>query len=120
MKSLLQKRIVKIGVIVGLCALPVWMWGRATAQYKQCISNLTLMDQITQSWFIDGRKALNESPTDAEIFGETRFIRAKPVCPLGGEYKFGSVIEPPTCTHPGHAIRIDTNYFKDPRRYIVD
>lgn len=78
------------------------------------------IDGATQSWAIDEKKTADEFPTAQNLYGRNAYLIYQPGCPDSGVYTLGSGIKPPTCTHPGHILRIDTNYFKDPRRYVVE
>jgi len=53
-------------------------------------------------WALEHGKADNDIPQDAELFGETAYMRVKPLCPVGGDYQIGKVRELPKCSIPTH------------------
>ena len=122
-----MKRIV---IILGsVCILAMLAWvafavlkHRSKAQDADCIANLIQMDGATCSWAIEAKKGPDDSPLKAEMFGSTLYIRAEPVCLKSGRYTLGSPSKAPTCSYPGHQIRINPSVWKEsgvgPRRYL--
>lgn len=91
--------------VVGLLAaiaVPNFVKARDAAQRNQCVANLRTMDGAKATWALENRKMEGETPTDADLFGATRYVREKPVCPKGGIYSINPVGTKPTCTMPGH------------------
>ncbi len=93
-----------VGMLAAI-AIPNFVKARSTAQRNACIANLKQLDGATQQWAVEAKKAATAVPTDADIFGAALYIRAKPLCPLGGIYTFGSVADGPRCSIPGHTLK---------------
>jgi hypothetical protein len=62
------------------------------------------MDGAKATWALEKRKVDGDMPTDADLFGATKYVREKPVCPKGGVYSLNRVGTKPTCSVPGHAF----------------
>ena len=69
---------------------------------SNCIANLKTIEAAKACWALEGKKAKTDTPTDADLFGMTNYIREKPICSRGGVYTIGSVTEPPRCSIPEH------------------
>ena len=69
-----------------------------------CITNLKAIDEVKGTWALDYHTTNSDAPTDTEIFGVINYMREKPVCPLGGTYTLGPVLEKPRCSIPSHTI----------------
>lgn len=67
-----------------------------------CLNNLRQIQGAKKQWAIYERKASDDTPSETDLFGVVKFIKAEPYCPEGGEYKIGKVSEHPTCSHQGH------------------
>ncbi len=109
------------GVIAFLAlshVVPAILPARKMAKRRTCIANLKHLDDATQSWQVAENRPLDATPSMKNLFGDlTDEMSSTLVCPMGGSYTIGSRVTPPTCSIPGHAITINTNFFKDPRRY---
>jgi hypothetical protein len=53
---------------------------------------------------VENGKVTSDLPTDADLFGDTLYIRNKPVCPAGGTYRLNRVADKPECGIVGHEI----------------
>jgi hypothetical protein len=69
-----------------------------------CIANLKQIGGAKRTWMLEMNKTTNDVPTDAELFGETGYIRVKPTCIKGGVYTVGRAGENPKCSVKGHAL----------------
>src|SRR6266850_3586863 len=69
---------------------------------ESCSSILHRIHAAKQMWALEHGKADNDIPQDAELFGETAYMRVKPLCPVGGDYQIGKVRELPKCSIPTH------------------
>ena len=69
-----------------------------------CIGNLKTIEGAKATWALENNQSSNAIPADAELFGETKYIREKPACPKGGKYTIGSVVQRSRCSIPGHTI----------------
>ncbi len=97
---------------LGACALPVayegamsfWsrLHGGGCSCRCLCVVNLRAIEGAKLNWALENRKTTNDVPTDADLFGEDRYIREKPQCPENGIYGLGRVSEKPTCSVRAH------------------
>jgi len=78
-------------------------WLRGSA-YRECVATLRALEGSMALWAIQNGKTTNDTPTDADLFGPTRYMPVKPTCPAGGRYIIGKVGDPPRCTIPEHRI----------------
>ena len=71
-----------------------------------CISNLRLIDGAKQQWALEHKKHNSDTPTmdDIRIYFGHGTNGEPPICPDGGVYTIGSVVEFPTCSIPGHSL----------------
>jgi prepilin-type N-terminal cleavage/methylation domain-containing protein len=92
-----------IGVLAAV-AIPAYNQSVAKTQMRACITNLKSIDMTKAQWLADARKGIEDTPADAELFGDDKYLRDKPKCPSGGTYDLKTVREKPTCTIPGHSF----------------
>ena len=85
-----------IGLLAAI-AIPNFVKARATAQKNSCIANLKQIDGAKQQWAVEAKQAATATPADTDIYGGTLYIRAKPLCPIGGSYSLLAVSVAPTC-----------------------
>ena len=96
--------IVAVGLVVTVAMFSrgfPW-WHRAA--HRECVANLRALEGSTALWAIQSGKTTIDTPTDADLFGPTRYLPLKPTCPAGGTYIIGTVGDTPRCTIPGHRI----------------
>jgi len=75
---------------------------RTQAQLNACINNLRQIDGAIQQWALENRQPATARVTPADV---VRYLGGvMPVCPAGGVYTLTTVIIPPTCSVPGHAL----------------
>jgi prepilin-type N-terminal cleavage/methylation domain-containing protein len=91
-----------IGVLAAI-ALPSFHQSVMKTQARACITNLKSIDMAKAQWMADARKAAEATPTDADLFGEDKYLREKPSCPAGGTYTLGAGGARPVCNVPGHS-----------------
>jgi prepilin-type N-terminal cleavage/methylation domain-containing protein len=99
--------IMVVVAIIGLLAaiaVPNFVKARTTSQTNACIENLRKIDGAKHAWAVENKKVSDDTPGDADLFGDTLYIRTKPVCPAGGNYRLEAVREKPGCDKPGHEI----------------
>ena len=92
-----------IGLLAAI-AIPNFVKARTISQKNICIENLRQMFGAKASWALEERHNVGETPTDAELFGATRYIRSKPECPAGGLYEVMPVDTKPICPIAGHVL----------------
>jgi hypothetical protein len=79
--------------------------GRRATNYKAaCIANLRSIEGAKATWAFELYKSTNEVPSDADLFGDDRYLTEKPACPEGGRYTVGAVQYKPECSIRGHAL----------------
>ena len=69
---------------------------------ESCPAILHRIQAAKEAWAIEHKKADADIPSETDIFGNTGYMRVKPVCPLGGTYTLGTVTHQPRCSIPGH------------------
>jgi prepilin-type N-terminal cleavage/methylation domain-containing protein len=92
-----------IGVLAAV-AIPSFQQAVAKTQRQSCISNLKSIDMAKAQWMADAQKSSDETPSDADLFGEDKPLRDKPKCPSGGTYDLREASKKPLCTVRGHAF----------------
>ena len=94
-----------VSIIGLLAAIAVAGYRSATqrAQQQSCAINRANIDGAKASWALENRQPPDAVPTDANLFGESRYIDHKPDCPARGEYSLNAVREKCTCSVPVHA-----------------
>jgi general secretion pathway protein G len=92
-----------IGVLAA-AAIPAYNHSVAKTQARACITNLKSIDMAKTQWMADARKGMGDTPTDAELFGDDKYIRDKPQCPSGGIYDLRAASAKPVCNVPGHSF----------------
>ncbi|MBN2506515.1 MAG: prepilin-type N-terminal cleavage/methylation domain-containing protein [Verrucomicrobia bacterium] len=92
-----------IGLLAAI-AIPNFVRARQSSQTSACIANLKQIDGAKATWALEMKKTNLDTPTDADLFGATLYIREKPQCPGGGTYSLNAVDTKPTCTVAGHTL----------------
>jgi hypothetical protein len=87
--------------LLAAIAIPNFVKARATSQNNLCINNLRQIDGAKQQWALENHKTSSDTPTKADLLP---YLRRWPVCPQGGTYNIGSMVETPTCSIPGHKL----------------
>jgi prepilin-type N-terminal cleavage/methylation domain-containing protein len=90
-----------IGLLAAI-AIPNFVKARAASQKNACISNLKQIEYAKYSWALEVKKAVTDTPVDADLFGATLYIRDKPSCPGSGVYTLNSVDVRPSCSVGEH------------------
>lgn len=85
-----------IGLLAAI-AIPNIAKVRRSAQRQSCIMNLKAIDSAKEAWATEARKADGE-PVDEPGVNDYIKDRRRPQCPGGGDYTYGVVGEPPTCS----------------------
>ena len=92
-----------IGMLAAV-ALPSLVRAQKTAKKTTCINNLKTIEGAKVQWSLENKKGDQDVPSDADLFGNDRYIPRKPECPAGGTYDIKAVAEKPTCSVPEHVI----------------
>jgi len=77
---------------------------QARAQASVCINNLVKINGAKQQWALEAKQPVGALPQDPDLFGPTRYIAQKPVCPDGGVYTLNAIGVAPTCSVAGHTL----------------
>ena len=92
-----------IGLLAAI-AIPNFVKARTASQRAACIANLKQIDGAKATWALENKKTGVDSPSAADLYGPTKYIRDEPTCPGGGTYSINSVDVRPTCTVTDHTI----------------
>jgi prepilin-type N-terminal cleavage/methylation domain-containing protein len=93
--------------IIGLLAaisIPSFVRARENAQRTACIANLKGIEGIKGTWALETRRGSTDIPTDADLFGPTLYMSAKPGCPANGTYTLNQVDTKPACSVQTHTL----------------
>jgi len=86
-----------IGLLAAI-AIPNFVKARTNSQMNACIANLKQLEGAKATWAMEQKKVDTDTPGDADLFGDTAYIRVKPGCPAGSAaYTLGTVAERPLC-----------------------
>jgi len=96
--------IVPIVGLLAAIAIPNFIRARHASMSNACVSNLRMIQGAKETWALENKKLTTDQPNDSDLFGETSYMRAKPVCPAGGIYTIGTVGQKAACTVPGHQL----------------
>ncbi len=99
--------VVAIIALLAAIAIPNFMQARAASIRASCVANLKQMNGAKATWALESKKTGVDVPTDADLFGPARYVRAKPECPAGGIYPLGAVGETVHCSlaaSDGHTL----------------
>ena len=92
-----------IGLLAAI-AIPNFVRARENAQRTACQANLRSMAGAKLTWALEQRRGNAEVPTDADLFGPTLYISAKPGCPANGSYTLNQVDTKPACSVVMHTF----------------
>jgi prepilin-type N-terminal cleavage/methylation domain-containing protein len=98
--------IMVVVAIIGLLAamvIPNIRQAIERARQQTCAVNRKNIDGAKLRWALETRQPTTATPTDEELFGETRYIEHKPDCPARGDFSINAVSEKCTCSYPVHA-----------------
>ena len=92
-----------IGLLAAI-AIPNFVRARENAQRTACQANLRSIAGAKMTWALEQRRGNADVPTDADLFGPTLYISAKPGCPANGSYTINQVDTKPTCSVVMHTF----------------
>lgn len=69
-----------------------------------CITNLKQIEGAKANWALEEHKSTNDTPRAEDLYGDDRYIRVEPKCPLQGVYSIGRMTVPPRCSFVGHSV----------------
>jgi len=79
-------------------AEPHQLFVRAVDHKWPCIERLRSLDWAKQHWAVENKKANTDMPVDSDLFGPTKYLPARPVCPQNGVYLLNNVDIKPQCS----------------------
>ena len=92
-----------IGLLAAI-AIPNFVRAREVAQRTACQANLRSLHGVKGTWALDQRRGNTDVPTDADLFGPTLYMSAKPGCPANGIYTLNQVDTKPACSVTTHTF----------------
>jgi prepilin-type N-terminal cleavage/methylation domain-containing protein len=92
-----------IGLLAAI-AIPNFVKARQASQKSACIANLKQIEGAKATWALENKKVNTDTPLDADLFGDTLYIRVKPSCPANGTYNLQPVNTLATCTIADHTL----------------
>jgi len=99
--------LIEIMVVVGIIAIllmiavPQFARSKASAQTKTCLHNLSKIAEAKTIHAMKGGVEVGDAVDWVEVLA---YLKAKPICPVGGTYEVGAMGSNPTCTVPGHEL----------------
>jgi prepilin-type N-terminal cleavage/methylation domain-containing protein len=93
-----------IGLLAAI-AIPNFAKARETAQREACKMNLKAIDSAKEAWATEFKKSSGEAVDETAV--NSYLKGGQPECPGGGEYTYGTVGTPPTCSlgaTKGHSL----------------
>ncbi len=95
--------VVAIIGLLAVIAIPNLRTAIETARTRACAMNQKNIDAAKLRWALDHQKALDETPSDTDLFGQTAYLEHKPDCPAGGAYTLNAVAQKCVCSVTKHA-----------------
>jgi prepilin-type N-terminal cleavage/methylation domain-containing protein len=92
-----------LGLLLAI-AVPNFVKTRTNAQRQICIENLAQIESAKQIWGVEVGRTYGDTPQDAELIGPTLYIKEKPRCPAGGNYRFNAIGTTAACDVNGHVL----------------
>ena len=92
-----------IGLLAAI-AIPNFVKARTASQKNACIANLKQVEGAKATWALETKASSTATPSDADLFGTDKYIRAKPDCPGAGTYALTAADAKPTCTIGDHTL----------------
>ncbi len=86
-------------IIVALVALAIPNLVKPRRSLNSCTDrNLPQIEAAKKQWAVEHKQPPTAVPVESDIFGPARYIRALPLCPIGGSYALNAVSAKPTCS----------------------
>lgn len=79
---------------------------RRISPVDACVENLRVLNAATIEWAAAKHKTPSDNPDWESLCPYlVHYNKSHYACPAGGVYSLGGVDKPPTCSHPGHALK---------------
>jgi hypothetical protein len=93
-------------LVLAAIAIPSAVPAKTKAQRVACTFYLRWIADAKAQWARENLKEPTDTPTEADLYGETKPLRHKHECPRGGKYVIGAVKDNPTCSFAdkGHKL----------------
>lgn len=95
------------GALVGAAwVLPNFIKARTVISKSACLCALEMIEKEKAAWALENKKTSSDIPTEADLFGPTKYIKDRPHCPAGSAYTYtlGRIDEKPRCSCPSHVF----------------
>jgi prepilin-type N-terminal cleavage/methylation domain-containing protein len=86
-----------IGILLAI-AVPNFIRARESSRAKSCQTNLKSINGAKEQWAMDNKKTSADTPTAADLYGDTRYVKSTPACPASGTYTLAAIGTVPTCS----------------------
>jgi prepilin-type N-terminal cleavage/methylation domain-containing protein len=86
-----------IGILLAI-AVPNFIRAREGSRAKSCVANLKQIESAKEQWAMDTKAAPGATPTAADLYGATKYVKTTPTCPSGGTYTIAAMDARPTCS----------------------
>lgn len=93
-----------LGLLIAI-AVPNFIKTRANAQKQICIENLSQIESAKQIWGVEVGRTYGDVPNESDLIGPTLYIKERPRCPAGGNYRYNPIGTTASCDSPaGHVL----------------
>lgn len=90
-----------IGLLLAI-AVPHYVKVRQQSQQRVCAANMVAIEMARTCWALEERKGTANPPSDVDLFGATKHLREKPLCPGSGTYNYQDMTAKVLCSVPDH------------------
>lgn len=101
--------VISIIGLVAMIAVPYFVHAGKVSRRNVCVANLRQIANAKITWGAEQGKLPTALPEDDDLFGQTLYLRFKPLCPSGGAYDLQPLDKPPTCAlgdAEGHVLEL--------------
>ena len=93
-----------LGLLIAI-AVPNFVKTRANAQKQICIENLSQIESAKQIWGVEVGRTYGDIPSETDLIGPTLYIKERPRCPAGGNYRYNPIGTTASCdSSAGHVL----------------
>ena len=95
-----------IGILLAI-AVPNFIRARETSRAKSCVANLKQIESAKEQWAMDTKAGPAATPTAADLYGATKYVKTTPGCPSTGVYTSVDMATRPVCSVGNNATAAD-------------